>query len=127
MKQNMLCLLLCLTLAGFVSDVYSKELVREFTGSGNSTTAEFEVAAPWVLDWRVSGEFTGSLAMQVDLIKSPGSEYVGKVVETKWVSDGVRLFDEGGRYRFKVSSTFANWTLRVVQLSREEAKAYTPK
>ena len=39
----------------------------------------------------------------------------------------VYLFNEGGKYRLKVTSNLLNWTLRVEQLTREEAETYTPK
>jgi len=39
----------------------------------------------------------------------------------------VRLFTESGRYVFQVNSSLANWTLRVEQLTRQEAETYLPK
>ena len=108
-------------------DVDSKELIREFKGSKSKTTAEFEVKAPWILDWRTTGDYPGSMAMQVDLISSPSGEYMGKVATTKWVDDGVKLFNESGRYRFQVNSSLINWTLRVEELTRQEADTYIPK
>jgi hypothetical protein len=35
--------------------------------------------------------------------------------------------DKGGRYVLQVNASLAEWTLRVEQLTREEAKTYTPK
>ena len=35
--------------------------------------------------------------------------------------------EQGGRYRFKVDAVLANWTVKVIQLSEEEARLYTPK
>ena len=114
-------------LSCFVNNVNGKELIREFRGSKSKTTAEFEVKAPWILDWRTTGDYPGSMAMQVDLISSPSGEYVGKVATTKWVDDGVKLFNESGRYRFQVNSSLINWTLRVEELTRQEADTYIPK
>ena len=107
--------------------VYSKELIREFKGSESRTTAEFEVKAPWIIDWRTNGDYPGQMGIQVDLVSSPGGEFLGKVFTTKYVDNGVRLFDESGRYKLHVNSSLVNWTLRVEQLSRTEAEAYTPK
>ena len=104
----------------------SKELIKEFKGSESRTTAEFEVKAPWIVDWRTTGDYPGTMAMDVHLVTSSGA-YIGKVAMTKWVHDGVKLFDEGGTYRLKVDSNLINWTLRVEQLTRKEAETYIPK
>ncbi len=105
----------------------SKELIRVFKGSESRTTAEFTVKAPWIVDWMTTGDYPGTMGLQVDLVSSPGGEYVGKIVMTKWVDNGVRLLNEGGRFRLQVNSNLINWTLRIEQLSRKEAEAYTPK
>lgn len=105
----------------------SKELIKQFNGSESRTTAEFEVKAPWIVDWRTTGDYPGSMAVEVNLVTSPGGQYVGKIVTTKWIGNGVKLFNEGGRYRFQVSSSLLNWTLRVEQLTRKEAETYIPK
>jgi hypothetical protein len=107
-------------------NTYAKKLIREFKGSDNQTTAEFVVKAPWIADWRVSGDYPGQMAVAINLLSSPSGEYLGKIAVTKYVDNGVKLFDEGGTYRFQVNSTFANWTIRVEELTREEADAYTP-
>jgi hypothetical protein len=54
-------------------------------------------------------------------------EYVGKIITTKYVDNGVRLFNEGGSFVLKVDSSLASWTLRVEQLTRQEAETYMPK
>ena len=115
------------TLCGFSSAVSSKELIGEFKGSESRTTTDFEVEAPWIVDWRVTGDYPGQMAVNVNLISAPTGEYVGKIVTTKYVNNGVRLLDESGSYRFQVNSSLANWTLRVEKLTRQEADTYTPK
>ena len=116
---------LCLMLASGVAS--AGELVREFKGADSANTAEFEVEAPWILDWRVSGEFAESIAVDVALLEAGTSAHVGNVLKTKRTGNGVRLFKQGGRFYFRVNSSMANWTLRVEQLSPEEAEDYTPK
>ena len=112
----------------FSTTAVSKELIREFKGSESTTTAEFEVKAPWIVDWRMTGDYPGQMALNVNLITAGTGEYEGKIVTTKYVSNGVKLFDEGGRFRFQVNSTLVNtWTLRVEQLTAAEAELYTPK
>lgn len=107
--------------------VAGSELVREFKGSHSKDTAEFEVKAPWLLEWRVSGDFVGSLAVDVALIEAGTGVHQGNVLKTKNTGNGARLFDQGGSYYFRVSSTIAEWSLRVEQLTPEEAAAYSPK
>jgi len=107
--------------------VQGKELVRKFTGSRSTETAEFEVQAPWLLDWLVNGDYPQMLAVEVSLIDARTGQHAGYVLKTKYKGNGVRLFEEGGRYRLKVDATMANWILKVEQLSREEAEQYTLK
>ena len=127
MKKFLFSLTVFTVLFGFTINASSKELIREFRGSGSKATAEFEVKAPWIVDWRVHGDYPGQMAVNVELVSSPLGEYLGKIVTTKYVDNGVRLFNESGRYRFQVNATLADWTLRVEQLTREEAEAYKPK
>lgn len=114
---------LCLLAFG----VHSKELIKEFIGSEGKTTMEFEVKAPWIVDWRTRGDYPGQMAVHVNLVRSPSGEHLGKVVTTKYVDNGVKLFKEDGTFRFQVDSSLASWTLRVEQLTRAEAEAYTVK
>ncbi len=113
-------------LCGVAADVDSKELIREFNGTGNKNTAEFEVEAPWIVDWRTRGDYPGQMAVEVNLATVTG-EYLGKVFVTKYVDNGVKLFNESGTFVFQVNSSLASWTLRVEQLTREEAETYKPK
>jgi len=105
----------------------SSELIKEFKGSESRTTAEFEVKAPWIVDWMTTGDYPGVGAIDVHLVGSQGGQYHGKIVSTKWIDNGVKLFDESGIYRLQVSSNLVNWTLRVEQLTRKEAESYTIK
>jgi hypothetical protein len=114
------------TLCCFTANAYSKELIREFKGSSSKTTTEFEVRAPWIVDWRTHGDYPGQMAVEVNLATVTG-EYLGKVFVTKYVDDGVKLFNESGTYVLQVSSSLASWTLRVEQLTRQEAETYKPK
>ncbi|MGB5345021.1 MAG: hypothetical protein WBN23_02555 [Woeseia sp.] len=105
----------------------SKELVRQFSGNGTLTTEWFEVEAPWILDWRANSEFQGSMAIEISLVDGNTGFHEGLLVQTKRPGDGVKLFNTSGRYRFRVSSTLARWTLKVEELSREEAALYKPR
>ena len=111
----------------FSSNVDARELIKEFKGSESSSTAEFEIEAPWIVDWRTSGDYPGQMAVQIDLVSAPSGEYLGKIITTKYVDNGVRLLNESGRFRFQVNSSLANWTIRVVKLTKQEAETYTAK
>jgi hypothetical protein len=104
-----------------------KILVREFSGTGTATTAEFEVRAPWILDWRVNSDYQNSLAIEVALVDGTTGFHSGLVLQTKRAGNGVRLFNQSGKYRFRVSATLARWNLKVEQLTREEAELYKPR
>jgi hypothetical protein len=127
MKKHLCIIVLSLLLSGISPIAQSSELVRKFTGSDSSETAEFEVRAPWLIDWRVNGEYPQMLGIEVSLIDARTGTHAGYVLKTKQRGNGVRLFDEGGLYRLKIDATMAQWTLKVEQLSREEAELYTPK
>ncbi len=103
------------------------ETVKEFRGTGNTTTAIFTVDDPWLLDWRLDGDYDALVALDVTLIEAPSGRYVGRVLKTQRRGNGLKLFKEAGRYQLRVSSTLARWTLKVKQITREEEPLYTPK
>lgn len=103
------------------------QVVAEFHGSESRNTPEFEVQAPWILDWRVSTDGAYQSAVDVSLERAGTGAHVGSVLRTKYPGNGVRLFDESGRFYFRVDSMFVSWTFKVVQLTEAEAKTYTPR
>jgi hypothetical protein len=103
------------------------QTVREFSGSSNRVLPEFEVRAPWILEWRVSADTERQSAVDVSLEQAGTAVHQGNVLKVQWTGNGVRLFEQDGRFQFRVASTFATWHLKVVQLTAEEARAYTPK
>ena len=105
----------------------AEQLVREFSGSRTIQTAEFEVQAPWLIDWRVNSEFEDSMGLAIVLLNAPSGTHAGTVMKTKHRGNGLRLMEQGGRFSLKVDAVLADWTIKVIQLTPEEAKAYTPK
>jgi len=125
MRLHVIILLLfILTLAG---NVQAGELVREFSGSRSTETAEFEVRAPWLVDWRVNSDFPRSMGIAVTLAHGETGFHAGNVFKTKSPGNGLRLIEESGRFKFKVDSAIAEWTLKVIQLTPGEVEQYTPK
>ena len=114
-------------LALVATTVAGAEFVRQFRGNDNRTTPEFTVEAPWILDWRLDGDYDQLVALDVTLIEARTGRHIGQVLHTKRKGNGVRLFDQGGTFQFRVSGTLARWTLKVQELSAEEAELYTPK
>ena len=124
-SMKRISILLLLTL--FALPAAAGELVQEFSGTGNTTTKSFDVQAPWLLDWRVNGDYEQMLALDVMLIDASTGRLVGRVAYTKRRGDGLRLFKDGGRYQLRISSTLARWDIRIEQLTEEEAKQYTAR
>jgi hypothetical protein len=105
----------------------AKTRVAEFKGTGNMTTAIFRVESPWILDWRLDGDFDQLVGLEITLVEARNSRHVGRVLYTKQRGNGVKLFHSAGLYQLRISSTLARWTVRIDQLTREEAELYTPK
>jgi hypothetical protein len=116
------CLLI---LAGVTAS--AEELIVEFKGSGNRTTAEFKVRGPWILDWRINSNYTHMLSFDLDLVDGQTGVLKGSVLRTKNLGNGVRLFNESGSYRFRINGSFIDWHLKVKKLTPAEAERYTPR
>ena len=126
MTQRLFCLVVLAFLVTTATATYGKELVRNFTGSRSTETAEFEVRSPWLLDWWVNGEYPQMLGLEVSLIDATTGQHAGYVLKTKHQGSGVRLFNQSGRFRLKIDATMSNWIIKVEQLTRQEAELYTP-
>jgi len=105
----------------------AKTRVAEFKGSDNTTTAIFRVESPWVLDWRLDGDYEQLMGLEITLVEAKTGRHVGRVLYTKRRGNGVKLFHTAGLYQLRISSTLARWSVKIDQLTREEAELYTPK
>jgi len=108
-------------------EVNAELQIAEFSGSSNGNTAEFEVRAPWIIDWTVSGEPGQYDVVDIALVNAKTGAFEGVAVKSKTAGNGVRLFEQGGRYYFRVAASMMNWRIKVLQLTPEEARKYTPK
>ena len=120
-------LLTVILLAVAAAPASAKTRVAEFKGTDNKTTAIFRVESPWVLDWRLDGDFEQMLGLEITLVEAKTGKHVGRVLYTKRRGNGVKLFHTAGLYQLRVSSTLARWTVKIDQLTREEAELYAPK
>ena len=105
----------------------AEELIVEFKGSGNRTTAEFKVRGPWILDWRINSDYTRMLSFDLDLVDGQTGVLKGSILRTKNLGNGVRMFNESGSYRFRINGSFIDWHLKVKKLTPAEAERYTPR
>lgn len=127
MTRTMKSLAAAALLTLFVGSVHSAQLIREFRGTNDSMTPAFTVEAPWILDWRLDGDYDQLVALEVTLVEARTGRHVGQVLHTKRKGNGVRLFRQGGTYQLRVSGSLARWTLKIQQLTPEEAELYTPR
>lgn len=118
---------IALWLAGFAALASAEQLIAEFKGRGNKTTAEFKVEGPWILDWRINSDYTHMLSFDLDLVDGRTGVLKGSILRTKRLGNGVRLFNESGSYRFRINGSFIDWHLKVKKLTPAEAKEYTPR
>jgi hypothetical protein len=119
--------LLALAALLHVHPAAAEQLVADFSGTADTTTREFTVEAPWLLDWRLDADFDQLTALHVWLVNADTGMAVGRVLRRENRGNGVKLFEEAGRYRLRVSTTLARWHLRIRQLTPEEAAEYKPK
>lgn len=104
----------------------AKELVTTFRGADNVTTASFEVEGPWVLDWWVTSDFPAGFLIEIHILDASTGFQHARVLRTRHPGNGVKLFQEGGRYKFRISSSMARWNLRVEEITQEEVALYRP-
>ena len=123
MKRIALIIVLLAASASVVAEV----TVKEFRGTGNMTTAIFTVESPWLLDWRLDGDYEKLVALDITLVEAYTGKHVGRILHTKRKGNGVKLFKDAGQYQLRISSTLARWTLKVQQLQPEEEELYVPK
>lgn len=110
--------------------VVAEELIVEFKGTGNRTTATFEAQGPWILDWRINSDYNKMISFDLDLLNGATGVLEGNILGFKAVEfgrNGVRMFNQSGKFRFRVNGSFVHWQFKVKQLTRAEAELYTPR
>ena len=105
----------------------SKTFVREFRGDKNMTTSVFRVDGPWLLDWRLDADYEHLVALDIALIDARTGKHMGRVLHTQYKGNGLKLFEDGGEYQLRVSSTLARWRIKIEQITPEEVEQYTPR
>ncbi len=126
MRVVTVLVLMIMLLCG-VMPAQGAEQVARFSGYKSAKTVDFEVKAPWLIDWRVTSDFPQSMVIEVSMYQGFNGDHEGKILKTKYIGNGAILFNKSGRFRFVVDSQFVNWDLRIKQLTPEEAALYTPR
>ncbi len=116
-----------IVLASFAASAGASELVREFSGTKSTTTVEFTVKSPWILDWHLNADYEALVALDITLIDAKTGRHVGLVKQTKRIGNGVRMFHLDGTYRLRISATLARWRIKIEQLTDAEAELYEPR
>lgn len=127
MMNKFLASIFLAVLIGASPAVMAEKLVREFSGSRSLYTADFQASDPWLIDWSISSPNPRSMSISVTLIDAKTDSHAGRVLQTMREGDGLRLMSESGVFRFRIDAEETNWTVKVIQLNRDEAKLYTPK
>lgn len=127
MTVRILRLIALLAIISVAPAAHSQQFVAEFSGNNNTITREFEVEAPWILNWRVTGNYTGSVGFELMLLDGKTRMHKGVILRLRRTGNGVKLFNESGTFRFRISSGLANWHLKVEKIREEDAKLYTPR
>ena len=109
----------------------AERVVRDFSGSSSTVTEEFVVEAPWIVEWRMMTDYEFQTALDIALIDASNGSFIGGIKSgtrqnVTRPGSGIRMFDMDGRFKFRISSSFARWRIRVIQLTEEEAEQYTP-
>ena len=127
MRLRIVTLLLFISVGFAVVNAQGQQAVAEFSGNNNLTTTEFKVKAPWILNWRITGNYTTSVGFELMLLDGKTRMHKGVILRTRRAGNGVKLFQESGTFRFRISSGLANYHLKVEEISEEDAKLYTPR
>lgn len=106
---------------------FAGEVVKQFQGTTTVTTEPFVVESPWIIDWRLDGDYETLIALDITLVEARTGKHVGRVLHTKYKGNGVKLFHESGMYQLRISTTLGRWRVKIEQLTPEEAELYTPK
>jgi len=126
MSKALIRSLILLAVCCIAPAVQSQGVVVEFQGTTNTTTREFEVQGPWLLNWRITGNYS-AVGFELMLLDGKTRMHKGVILRTRRTGNGVKLFQESGSFRFRISSGLANYHLKVEEISEEDAELYTPR
>lgn len=92
-----------------------------FTGSGTGLTPEFEMDAPWLIDWRADSEFPRVTTIEFRLQDARSGQLLGIINQAEGSARGLKLLDDVGRFRVQVNAEDVSWKIDIMQVSGERA------
>ncbi|MEO0615213.1 MAG: hypothetical protein AAFY69_03670 [Pseudomonadota bacterium] len=125
--RNRLIVTATLLLTAVSGSAGAGEVIAEFSGSRAKTTVAFETDGPWLLEWRINSEYRRQSSFELNLINAETGLFDSRILQTKRLGNGLKLFRQEGRWRFEVSGNFTDWYLTVEQLTEAEAEQYKPR
>ncbi|MEO1582382.1 MAG: hypothetical protein AAFR91_11080 [Pseudomonadota bacterium] len=105
---------------------FSEEEIARFKGRNNGETRTFTVDGPWLLDWRVNSDYRNEAGFELRLLDASTGRFHSQIMKIRGIGNGLKLFEEEGRFKFEVVSSFTDWTLKVITLTEDEAATYSP-
>ncbi len=106
-----------LTVAAAETDVP----IAKFSGHNSEQTAEFDVKAPWLVDFEVNSEFP-DLATTVIRLEDDSDQTLGTAAAFRGTGRGLKLFRTSGRYRLDITSETTDWRIEISEISETWAK-----
>ena len=70
------------------------------------------------------------ISFDLDLLNGTTGVLEGNILRLKGIEygrNGVRMFNQSGKFRFRVNGSLVKWQFKVKQLTPAEAKLYTPR
>lgn len=106
------------------STAAASEVIFNASGNGSKETSTFTTDGPWLLSWRVNSEFRNQTGFELNLINADTGFFDSRVMKIFRTGNGLKVFQNTGRFQFEIVGNFADWYLTVEQLTEEEAEAY---
>ncbi|MFK8051813.1 MAG: hypothetical protein AB8F65_02480 [Woeseiaceae bacterium] len=106
------------------STALAGEIILDTKGNGNRQTQTFETDGPWLLSWRVNSDFRNQTGFELNLLNADTGFFDSRILRIRQTGNGLKLFQNTGRFKFEIVTNFADWYLTVEQLTEEEAERY---
>lgn len=121
-QRTVLSLLLLLTgLFGTASANDDEALL--FTGTGSDRTPVFQTTGPWLLAWSVRSDYAHMTEFEMRLYDAETDEPVGTIAQLEGTGQGLKLFEDAGRWQIEVFSQALTWTVEIAEVGTDEAVA----
>jgi len=117
MKPRVLFVIACLVATVFAAIAGAEPGSVKFSGHDSSTTKDFEVRAPWLLDWQVKSEFPELATFVLRLEDAASGQLLGIVTDFAGTGRGLKLFRKSGSFRLETIGQNADWSVEITEIS----------